>query len=107
MNELAHEQTSCFHIAKAYHLMNRLAEGLFCLTVLLLVGLGLYLGWSLVTKVEQGKSLQKVKWLPIAASNVSFARSYSWSYYVFDIPEEDFLRWATKWKLSEIQEPST
>lgn len=46
-----------------------------------------------------------VDWLPTDASNVSFARTYAWEYYEFDISEPAFLKWASHWQLNEIQEP--
>jgi hypothetical protein len=44
-------------------------------------------------------------WLPKAASDVSFARTCNWQYYEFDISEPEFVRWASRWELSEIDEP--
>ena len=51
-----------------------------------------------------GESLPKVDWLPAAASNVSFYKSYSFTAYEFDIPEEGFVTLGQErsWDLSEI-----
>lgn len=85
--------------------MKRFAAGLLIVTFLVVVGVGLRNVYDVLTKVEQGRSLPNVAWLPNAASNVSFARSYNWRYYEFDISEAEFRHWATTWELSEITVP--
>ena len=54
---------------------------------------------------SMGENVAKVDWLPDAASNVSFYKSYSSTAYEFEIPEEDFvaLGQEKKWKLLEIE----
>ncbi len=62
---------------------------------------GTYVG---LTHVEIGENVPSVNWLPDAASNVSFYKSYSFTSYEFDIPESDFVKWS-RWELSPIDEP--
>jgi len=58
-----------------------------------------------LTKVESATNLPSVKWLPAAASNISFARNYNNRYFEFDIPEDDFIIWAKDYSLEEISAP--
>jgi hypothetical protein len=60
-----------------------------------------YLGF---TQVETGEAVRSVDWLPEAASNVSYFRSYLNTAYEFDIDEAGFREWAW-WELAEISEP--
>ena len=57
-----------------------------------------------LTKVESATNLPAVEWLP-AASNISFAQSYNWRYFEFDISEPEFIEWANHYSLREITAP--
>ncbi len=57
-----------------------------------------------LTDVEIGESLQSVGWLPDAATNVSYYRSYLNTAYEFDISEREFREWS-RWDLTEITKP--
>jgi hypothetical protein len=70
---------------------------------LLLVGLPLTFLTG-ITQVEFAENVSGVPWLPAAARNVSYYRSYSWTAYEFDIPEADFLTWASDYDLQPIHE---
>lgn len=80
-----------------------LIAGLVALLGLLWLGYGAYRGF---TDVEIGENVPRVPWLPDSASNVSFYRSYPFTAYEFDIPEQDFLEWAEDhgWDVRRIKD---
>lgn len=55
---------------------------------------------------SMGENVPRVDWLPQAASNVSFYKTYFFTAYEFDIPEAGFVALGQErnWKLSEIEE---
>jgi hypothetical protein len=57
------------------------------------------------TRVEKGKHLKTVGWLPVEAPDVCFYRSYSFTAYEFDISEKGFLEWASRWEVKPITRP--
>jgi len=64
----------------------------------------LIVGWQ-DANPEIGMNEKKVSWLPDAATNVSYYKSYSFTAYEFDISEEDFKKWAWKWDVKKIDKP--
>ena len=66
----------------------------------------LYFGYRDVSRVETGENVSRVRWLPKAACNVSYYRSYLNTAYEFDISEPDFVAWS-RWTLTEIDLPVT
>ncbi len=54
---------------------------------------------------SMGENVPRVNWLPAAASNVSFYKTYSFTAYEFDIPEAGFITLGQErnWRLSEIE----
>ncbi|MFO0941740.1 MAG: hypothetical protein U0930_13370 [Pirellulales bacterium] len=64
-----------------------------------------FYGWKFLTSVDRAESIASVPWLPTTASNVSYACTYGWQYYEFDISEAGFRDWASSWKIEEIREP--
>jgi len=57
-----------------------------------------------LTQVEIAESVASVDWLPDAATNVSYYRSYVNTAYEFDIDEHGFRDWS-RWNVAEITEP--
>ena len=54
---------------------------------------------------EIGEHVDHVNWLPPTASDICYFKTYSNTAYEFNIPENDFMNWAAKIKLSEIHDP--
>lgn len=73
----------------------------------ILAGVALFLwkAYEGFTTVESGEHVARVSWLPEAATDVSFYRSYSFTAYEFTIPEAAFLEWANDrgWKIAKIE----
>ncbi|WP_254514005.1 hypothetical protein [Anatilimnocola floriformis] len=85
--------------------MNFSLQRLFLLVTTVAVFLWLYLGFHRVlTRVEYGESRPSVPWLPAAAKNVSYYKSYAFTAYEFEIPEDDFVKWSGE-KLTTINRP--
>lgn len=57
--------------------------------------------YSHFTRVEYGENVPSVSWLPKSATNVSYYKSYSFTAYEYEIPEDDFLK-SSPWKLGDI-----
>jgi hypothetical protein len=55
--------------------------------------------------IRYAENVESVEWLPKSATNISYYRSYMYTAYEFDIPEEDFLEWAKRkyWNVSRIE----
>jgi hypothetical protein len=51
---------------------------------------------------ETAENVARVSWLPNAASNVSYYKSYGFTAYEFDISEAEFRKWARRYELNEI-----
>jgi hypothetical protein len=85
------------------HRFPRLIVAAFTLLATLLV-FGAYRGCTDVEIVEHAR--QAPRWLPDAASNVSYYRSYLFTAAEFDISEKEFLQWAEKrgWPLSPVRD---
>lgn len=64
----------------------------------LVVVLGLLWGgyelYRELSDVTTGEDVSSVAWLPTSAQHVSFRRSYSFTAFEFDIPQDDFVRWS-------------
>jgi len=75
---------------------------LFCLLALAWLWVG-GVAWS-DAHPDVGVNAPSVKWLPEAATNVSFYKTYSWTAYEFDIDEAGFRKWAKKLDLRPIQD---
>jgi hypothetical protein len=71
--------------------------------VLVSVALGLL---RAVSVADVGEHHGRVSWLPECATNVSYIRSYSFTAYEFDMPEDEFLGWAVRWKVQPVSTPS-
>lgn len=56
------------------------------------------------TRVEYGRNVASVAWLPSSATNVSYYKSYSFTSYEFDISEAEFKAWAW-WDTEPISTP--
>lgn len=54
-----------------------------------------------------GENVQHVDWLPKEATNVSYYKTYSNTFYEFDIPENGFKKWASDWGFKKIIEPKS
>jgi len=54
---------------------------------------------------EIGENKSQVKWLPVQATNVSYYKTYSWTAFEFDLAEDQFKTWASKWDMKEIASP--
>ncbi|WP_145208236.1 hypothetical protein [Planctomycetes bacterium TBK1r] len=92
INRLALHQ--CFSMKKRFFIVAFIAFAIWFVY-------GAYRG---LTDVEIGESLQSVDWLPDAATNVSYYRSYLNTAYEFDISEREFREWS-RWDLTEITKP--
>lgn len=57
--------------------------------------------YSELTRVEFDENVPSVSWLPKSATNVSYYKSYSFTAYEYEIPEDDFLK-SSPWKLGDI-----
>ena len=78
---------------------------LFLFVTTVAVFLWLLLGFNRVlTRVEYGVNQASVPWLPKSATNVSFYKSYGYTAYEFEIPEDDFVKWSGQ-KLTQIGGP--
>ena len=55
-------------------------------------------------KIESGQGVTTVSWLPDAATDISYYRSYGWTAYEFEIGEEGFREWASKYSLKEVED---
>ena len=77
---------------------------ILALASVLLLGYGGYRG---LTDFETAENVEHVDWLPDAAHNISYYRSYSFTAYEFDISEDEFLRWTEDqgWKAEKVQSP--
>jgi len=74
---------------------------LFCM-----LGLPCLWLWSVVwsdAHPDVGVNIPSVEWLPEAATNVSFYKTYSWTAYEFDIDEAGFRKWAKEPDLGPIK----
>lgn len=60
-----------------------------------------YIGF---TRIENGENVATVDWLPDAAANISYYRSYAHTAYEFDITEAAFRSWS-RWAVEELDEP--
>ena len=83
---------------------------LFVIAVLIFNPISLFLFWLFSglysnANPEIGESVQSVEWLPETASNISYYRTYSWQAYEFDISEDHFEDWATRWDIREVGSP--
>ena len=68
-------------------------------------GLGFLRGcYITLTHFEFAENVERVSWLPPAATNVSYYRSYNFTAYEFDITEVEFKRW-TWLDVKPIAEP--
>ncbi|HOX08897.1 MAG TPA: hypothetical protein PK280_21055 [Planctomycetota bacterium] len=54
-----------------------------------------------------GENVQSVNWLPAGASRVSYYKAYSFTAFEFDIEENGFRQWASRWELKDIREPQS
>lgn len=66
------------------------------------------LGWMVwlgFTQTDQGTNVAQVGWLPAAATNISYYRSYTNKAYEFDISQQSFLDWADRWNPQPITQP--
>lgn len=71
----------------------KLVTGIAALVILGLGAMG-YLLYHDVTDVEQGQRIPAVPWLPAAASDISYIKSYTFTAYEFDITQPEFVRWS-------------
>ena len=55
-------------------------------------------------KIESGQGVTTVPWLPDAATDISYYRSYGWTAYEFEISEEGFIEWTSKYPLKEVDD---
>ena len=60
---------------------------------------------QILTEVESAENIQSVAWLPLSATNVSYAKNYNRRYFEFDITEAEFTKWANEYLISEISKP--
>lgn len=53
---------------------------------------------------DKGENVKSVKWLPSDAKNVSYYKTYSWTAFEFDMPEQSFNKWINKkWMMKPIE----
>jgi hypothetical protein len=77
------------------------------ITVAIAIVLGAGFVWYAIEstkKIESGQGVVTVSWLPTAATDISYYRSYGWTAYEFEISEEGFREWASKYPLKEIDD---
>ena len=80
-------------------------QRLFLLVTTVAIFLWLFLGIvRALTRVEYGVERASVPWLPQSASKISYYKSYSYTAYEFEIPEDDFVKWSGQ-NLSQISGP--
>lgn len=67
----------------------------------------LWLFWGLWSNShpDMGVNVKQVSWLPREAINVSYYKTYSNTFYEFDISENGFKKWASDWMPEKISEP--
>lgn len=65
---------------------------------------GITVYWS-NTHPESGENVKSVDWLPKEATNVSYYKTYSYTAFEFDISEEGFKRWASRWNFEKTKTP--
>lgn len=68
-------------------------RALYAMVALMLL-LPLAILFFLKSAPDYGENLQSVKWLPDSASDISFYRSKQVQVYEFDMPSDDFRKWA-------------
>jgi len=69
-------------------------RGLLIAVTAIACGIGLLRGcYITLTHFESGENVEQVSWLPSAASNISYYRSYNFTAYEFDISESEFKHW--------------
>lgn len=98
-------------IGRSAKMMKKISIGVLVVVVVLLSPIicgVVWLGCVIRSNAHpvMGENVARVDWLPAAAANVSFYKSYSFTAYEFDISEDGFVALAEerKWKLSEIGE---
>jgi len=62
----------------------------------------IYIGF---TRVVVGEHENSVKWLPIAASDICYYRSYAYTAFEFNISEDEFLKWMKSNEWDKPAEP--
>ena len=51
-----------------------------------------------------GENVKSVKWLPSDAKNISYYKTYLWTAFEFDIPEQSFSKWINKkWTMKPVE----
>jgi len=73
--------------------------------VSLVIGVVFYFAGQDLSRIETGEKVPRVSWLPPAATNVSYYRSYLFTAYEFDVSESEFLKWAQGYDLKPVREP--